>query len=250
MLDHLGFGRALSDAGLPQPGSNRGYPPEQLITQMMLSVWCGGNRFEHAEMTRFDHVLGSIFGIPRMANFKAITRLFGKCTQALNEGAFGSLYRWLFEQPHIDWVTFDLDSTVITRFGEQQEGGARGYSPSKPGRSSHHPLMAFVADVRMIANVWLRPGNTGTANNVINFLHATRANLAGKAIGLSRADSGFCEDAFLTHLEGERINYIIALKLNQPLQRALVRVAQGAQGTQGTQNTKTSPPPARLVGAR
>ena len=85
---------------------------------------------------------------------------------------------------------------------------------------------------------------------MIGFLHATRANLAGKAIALLRADSGFCEDAFLTHLEGERINYIIALKLNQPLQRALVRVAQGAQGTQGTQNTKTSPPPARLVGAR
>ena len=240
MLDHLGFDRALLAAGLPQPGSNRGYRPEQLITQMMLSVWCGGNRFEHAEVTRFDRVLGAIFGIQRMANFKAITRLFGKCTQALNESAFGSLYRWLFEQLHIDRVTLDLDSTVITRFGEQQEGGARGYNPSKPGRRSHHPLMAFVADVRMIANVWLRPGNTGSANNVINFLHATRANLAGKAIGLLRADSGFCEDGFLTHLEGERINYIIALKLNQPLQRALVRVAQG---TQGTQNTKTSPPP-------
>ena len=53
--------------------------------------------------------------------------------------------------------------------------------------------MAFVADVRMIANVWLRPGNTGSANNVIGFLHATREHLAGKAIGLLRADSGFCE---------------------------------------------------------
>ena len=42
--------------------------------QMMLSVWCGGNRFEHAEVTRFDRVLGAIFGIDRMANFKAITR--------------------------------------------------------------------------------------------------------------------------------------------------------------------------------
>ena len=81
MLDHLDFDRALLAAGLPQPGSNRGYRPEQLIVQMMLSVWCGGNRFEHAEVTRFDWVLGSIFGIHRMANFKAITRLFGKCTQ-------------------------------------------------------------------------------------------------------------------------------------------------------------------------
>ena len=233
MLDHLGFDRALSQAGLPQPGNNRGYRPEQLIVQMMLSVWCGGNRFEHAEVTRFDRVLGSIFGIQRMANFKAITRLFGRCTQAVNDRVFSSRYRWLFEQLHIGSITLDLDSTVITRFGEQQMGAARGYNPSKPGRRSHHPLMAFVADVRMIANVWLRPGNTGSANNVIGFLHATREHLAGKAIGLLRADSGFCEDAFLTHLEGEPISYIIALKLNQPLQRALVRATQIASPPQG-----------------
>ena len=245
MLDHLDFDRALLAAGLPQPGSNRGYRPEQLIVQMMLSVWCGGNRFEHAEVTRFDRVLGSIFGIHRMANFKAITRLFGRCTQTLNDRVFGSLYRWLFEQLHVGRITLDLDSTVITRFGEQQEGGARGYNPSKPGRRSHHPLMAFVAEVRMVANVWLRPGNTGSANNVIGFLHATRAHLAGKAIGLLRADSGFCEDAFLTHLEGERINYVIALKLNQPLQRALVRAAQITQALSaaGTQARPVTPPP-------
>ena len=111
------------------------------------------NRFEHAEVTRFDRVLGSIFGINRMANFKAITRLFSRCTQAVNDRVFGSLYRGLFEQLHIGRVTLDLDSTVITRFGERQAGAARGYNPAKPGRRSHHPLMAFVSDVRMIANV-------------------------------------------------------------------------------------------------
>jgi hypothetical protein len=47
MLDHLGFEAALTAAGLPQPDSNRGYRPEQLITQFLLSVRCGANRFEH-----------------------------------------------------------------------------------------------------------------------------------------------------------------------------------------------------------
>jgi hypothetical protein len=32
MLDHMKFDQALAGAGLPQPGSNRGYAPEQLIT--------------------------------------------------------------------------------------------------------------------------------------------------------------------------------------------------------------------------
>ncbi len=30
MLDRIGFDTALRTCGLPEPGSNRGYPPEQL----------------------------------------------------------------------------------------------------------------------------------------------------------------------------------------------------------------------------
>ena len=41
VLEHLQFDAALMACGLPQLGSNRGYRPEQLITQFMLSVWCG-----------------------------------------------------------------------------------------------------------------------------------------------------------------------------------------------------------------
>ena len=48
----MGFESALAGCGLPQPGSNRGYRPEQLITQFLLSVWCGANRFEHGEVSR------------------------------------------------------------------------------------------------------------------------------------------------------------------------------------------------------
>lgn len=54
LLDHLDFDGSLRASGLPQPGSNRGYRPEQLIVQFMLSVWCGANRFEHGEVTRHD----------------------------------------------------------------------------------------------------------------------------------------------------------------------------------------------------
>jgi len=151
LLDHLDFDSALQLAGLPRLGSNRGYPPEQLIIQFMLSIWCGANRFEHTEVTRHDPVLKRLFGFKNMANFKAIMRLFRKFSQADNERIANSLYHWQFQQFGIDGLTLDLDSTVMTRYGVQ-EGTARGYNPSKPGRVSHHPLMAFVADTRMIAN--------------------------------------------------------------------------------------------------
>jgi hypothetical protein len=135
MLNQLGFEAALKESGLPQPGSNRGYRPEQLVVQFMLSVWCGANRFEHGEVTRQDPVLQRLFGFQRMANFKAAMRLFRKFSQALNERVLGSLYGWLFRQLAVEEVTLDLDSTVMTRYGAQQ-GACLGYNPAKPGRLS------------------------------------------------------------------------------------------------------------------
>ena len=78
----------------------------------------------------------------------------------------------------------------MVREGEQ-EGAAKGYNPKRPGRNSHHPILAFVSDIRMIANYWLRPGNTSASTNYLAFLEDTLENLQGKTVGLVRIDSGF-----------------------------------------------------------
>ena len=54
---------------------------ELRFTVKEITVWCGANRFEHGEVTRHDPVLKRIFGINRMANFKAVMRLFRRFTQ-------------------------------------------------------------------------------------------------------------------------------------------------------------------------
>ncbi len=61
--------------------------------------------------------------------------------------------------------------------------------------------MALVADTRMIANCWLRAGNTSSANNVQAFLANTLQRLGDQRGGLLRADSGFSDSACLDHLE-------------------------------------------------
>ena len=35
-------------------------------------------------------------------------------------------------------------------------------------------MVAFVSDVRMIANYWLRPGNTSASTNYLSFLLTSR----------------------------------------------------------------------------
>jgi hypothetical protein len=43
----------------------------------------------------------------------------------------------------------------------------------------------------MVANFWLRSGDTSSANNFIGFLEDTIANFGNKKVGLVRLDSGF-----------------------------------------------------------
>jgi hypothetical protein len=168
-----------------------------------------------------DGTLTRLFGWPQAAGHKAILRLFGRFDMLANERVQAEAYRWLLGKiSALKRVTLDLDSTVITRNGEQ-EGATRGYNPGRRGRPSHHPLLAFVAEARMVANFWLRPGNAHSANNVLQFLESTLHHLGKKVVGLLRADSGFFDEAIFSMLEGKRIPYIIAAWLTQPLQRTI-----------------------------
>jgi Transposase DDE domain group 1 len=154
MLDHMQFDTALSIAGLPQPGSNRGYAAEPLITQFMLSVWCGANRFEHGEVTRHNPVLKRIFGIQRMANFKAVMRLFRRFTQNSNEAVMDSLYGWMLGQITIDGITLDVDSTAMTRY-VQQEGAAQGFLAHTRQRLGKQPIALLRGDSGLSDNAFL-----------------------------------------------------------------------------------------------
>jgi hypothetical protein len=104
--------------------------------------------------------------------------------------------------------TVDLDSTVFCRYGQQQ-GSLRGYNPHKPGRPSHHRLVAFLAESRRLLWATLRSGNTGSANGSVEFMRqALRVLPPGHGIGLVRADVGFFEKRFLEHLEQGQLPYI------------------------------------------
>jgi len=73
----------------------------------------------------------------------------------------------------------------------------------------------------MVVNFWQRSGDAHTANHMEGFLEDTFDKLAGKKIGLLRADSGFYDTKVFEHLEGKSIDYIVAARLYAPLQRLL-----------------------------
>ena len=113
------------------------------------------------------------------------------------------------------------------------QGAAKGYNLKNHGRVSHHPLLAFVADWRLVANFWLRPGNTNSLNNAQGFLEETLSNLGATVVGLFRADSGFYDRAIVAFLKARQINYLMSAKLTQALQQAIVDQCQWLQVAPG-----------------
>lgn len=236
---------------------NRGYKPEEIIIAFWLSVWCGANKFLHTEVTRQDIVLGKIFDFKRFPGNTTIKRFFEKFDLKLNNEIFTQLYQWFFEQLQFDNYTLDVDSTILTRYGEQ-EGAERGYNPTKPGRKSNHPLIAFISECRMICNYWHRSGSAYTSNNFEAFLDDTLNKLKNKKIGLFRGDNGFCGENIFKSLEQVQrpINYVIAAKLYVPIKRKLIvqnvwtKVADGISVFETEYKAKDWEKPRRMIMVR
>jgi hypothetical protein len=221
ITDKMGFRNMVESCEkLPKPGSNRGYSAVDILETFMLSIWCGANKFIHTEITRSDQALGKIFGRTKTPGNDAIKRFFRKFDLETNTDVSNHFFSWILAQVNFNYFTLDFDSTIISRSGVQ-EGAKKGYNPRKKGRPSHHPLMAFVADVNLIANFWLRSGDTSSSNNFKAFFEDTIGKIKNKTIGLVRMDSGFFSNAILTMMEGKLINYIVAVKFYRPIQKEI-----------------------------
>ena len=221
MLQKIDFRKLVEEnPDLPVSGSNRGYSTSTIVEGFITSIWCGANRFLHTEVTRHDAALGKIFEWKNTPGQDTYKRFFSKFTQATNQKVSDYFYSWFFNNVKLDNYTLDIDSSVMTRYGEQ-EGAKKGYNPRKKGRASHHPLIAFIADVKLVANMWLRSGNTSSANNFLSFLEDTLSKLKNKTIGLIRLDSGFYQSNILDYLEEKVMNYVVAVKFSQPIQRLI-----------------------------
>ena len=127
MLDGLGFKAVMQSWDLPQPGSNRGYGPERLIEQIIVSIWCEAARFVHADITRLDCTPIRLFGWSKAAGHKAIVRLFQRFDQASAKRVQLRRYQWLFSELGLGPVILNVDChTHSSLFHENFEREATG----------------------------------------------------------------------------------------------------------------------------
>jgi hypothetical protein len=225
-FDRLGLRDVLAQVLPDGRRSPNQIPVRDIVLSLFVTVLTGGRRFAHVERWRSDEVVQAIVGARRLPSAMTLTRYFGGWVQAQVEQLVEGMWRWqlarLPAQPL--GAVLDLDSTVFERYGAQ-EGSLKGHNPRKHGRPSHHPLLAFLAEAKVVLHAWLRSGNTGSARGVRGFLDQALAYLPdGYRLYAVRADSGFFEATVLSDLEQRQLSYAIAVRLTPPLRRQLAGI--------------------------
>jgi hypothetical protein len=257
-FDRLGL-RALLQQALPDGRTSPNQiPAVEIILAFFAAVLTGATRFAHVERLRADAVVRAILGVARLPSAMTVTRYLGGFVRSQVEHLAAVCWRFTCTQlrPVPLGAVLDLDSTVFERYGHQ-EGALKGHNPRKHGRPSHHPLLAILAEAKVICHAWLRSGNTGTARGVEAFLAETLATLprAYRLYAL-RADSGFFVTEFLVALEARALPYAIAVRMNRLVHRQLVGLTAWRPFGPGLEVAETSyqalrwPAARRLVAVR
>lgn len=170
----------------------------------------------------------ALLGIERFPTDGTIRNLFKRFTQGMVVRMYEPLWAWLVERlpQRSEGYSLDLDSTVFERYGVQ-EGVKKGYNPRKPGRGSHHPLLAVLGEAYFVLPGWLRSGNCSSARGVVEFLKEALVKLPGLDwIRVVRADSGFFDQELFRHLETLGLRYIVVARMTKWLKREAAQVKE------------------------
>jgi len=212
--------RTTLDEHLPHdPVSPNAYVPSDIALGYLGGILAGADKLSRVAWLQSDPAVAEVLGIEAVASQPTLSRFFGEFTQQtssvlsrLHCSALGSL-------PSLKGgYTLDLDSWALLHEDGHQEGVATGYT--KRGlKPCQRPLIAALAESKMIANYWLRSGNTQCVNGAAGFLRVTLAQLPSHLrVGLLRADSGFGDESFLQACEELKLNYIVVARLTQKVQ--------------------------------
>jgi len=201
------------------PTSPNAYDPTDVALGYVGGILCGADKLSRVAWLQSDPALSRVLGVEAIASQSTLSRFFDafgqKTCNALNglhRQAIGSL-------PSLrDGYTLDLDSWALLHEDGHQQGVAIGYTRQglKP---CHRPLIAALAESKLIANYWLRRGDSACANGAAEFLRQTVASLPTHLpIKLVRGDAGFGEASVQAMAQALGLKFILVARLTQKVQ--------------------------------
>lgn len=218
---HRGKFRAALGSALPHVRTS---PNALKVTEIALSfiagILAGADKLTRIAHLRGDPLLPEVMEIKRLPSQSTLSRfLAGFDGAAKNLRSFRALWHYAMRRlpSRRGGYTLDLDSTSLLHEDGGQEGVKVGYT-RKGLKPCLKPLLAVLEEAKLVAQFWLRSGNAPCASNVIGFTLELLSNMPRHLrLRLVRADSGFCEDRWLSLLEERRLPYIVVAVLHQKI---------------------------------
>jgi hypothetical protein len=202
-----------------EPTSPNAYDPTDVALGYVGGILCGADKLSRVAWLQSDPAVAEVLGVQAVASQSTLSRFFSVFTQRSCE-VLGRLHpQAICGLPtRKEGYTLDLDSWALLHEDGHQQGVKIGYTRQglKP---CHRPLIAGLAEAKMIANYWLRSGNTACVNGAAEFLRRTMQSLPKHIrIGLVRGDAGFGEASMQQAAESLGLNFIFVARLTQKVQ--------------------------------
>jgi len=203
-----------------EPTSPNAYEPTDVALGFLGGVLCGADKLSRVAYLRQDNAIAQVLGIEAVASQSTLSRFLALFGQPASD-RLGQLHVWAAGRlPSLrGGYTLDLDSWSLLHEEGHQEGVTRGYTP-KGLEPCHRPLIACLAEPKLVAGFWLRKGNAQCPESAPEFVTGLLDQLPKQIrIDCVRADAGFYNEKVLQMLEQRQLHYIIAMKLYKKWQK-------------------------------
>jgi hypothetical protein len=210
---------------VPVPHRIGDFLPSDLVLALLYALIAGLRRINQTEVLRYNGTFLSLLGLERFPDQSTLRRFLQRLPTASIRKLVrlhDQLRRELFVLPsQPTTLIFDLDSVVLTLYGQQQ-GAHIGYNPKKKGRRSYHPLLCFEAHRQEFWHGSLRPGDAAANTGVVPFLQRCLAkvpNTLARSRIRVRADAGFFSGKLIAFLDQMGLGYVIVARLYPAFRR-------------------------------
>jgi hypothetical protein len=183
-----------------------------ILGTILLSILSGHTRYSHITTVRTDKVNAPLLGMKKIVSEDSVRRALIKMPEPESkEWLMAELKNCYSEILNIPWI-LDVDTTVKCLYGHQ-EGAVVGYNPKKPGRPSHSYHTYMIANIRMILDVEVMPGNEATASHTLPYLFSWLDLLTPEnRPKFIRGDCAFGSDLVMNACEDRSLPYLFKLK--------------------------------------
>jgi Transposase DDE domain group 1 len=213
-----------------------------ILGTILLSVLSGHTRYSHITTVRTDKVNAPLLGMSKIVSEDSVRRALIKMPEIESQKwMVNELKNCYSEILNIPWV-LDVDTTVKCLYGHQ-EGAVVGYNPKKPGRPSHSYHTYMIANIRIILDVEVMPGNEASSSHTLPHLFSWLDGIPKEHYPeFVRGDCAFGTNQVMNACEERNLSYLFKLKQTPNVKRFIGQkmvsgewenAGQGWQGSAG-----------------